>query len=280
MEFKAPESVIKVSSGREALSPEENFLPEDFTKVDEFGNQYLLKIPESGNLAKYVVNPLFGRDPSKLDPGWFGSLFQAAGYNWLGPGTDIAYNQAHGIKPVDWIDEAAMQHDLAYQRIANDLEHSRISYAEAQRRIAEADVVLNRTLQQNNWFSVPASIASAGMSSKILYDYLTNSSSFAGISPEDYGKLKDETPEVDYPDLAYDATLNPYQVFGDPGEGLIWVYGAYGWETSSSRHPGEYAPPKPSQPPLARIQVVDRNNDGIPDVLQHRRRRRRIYNFS
>lgn len=212
-------------------------------------------------------------DAEKKDPGFFGSLFQKAGYNWLGPGTDIAYNFSNQKWPVDALDEVAMRHDLGYKAVLDAFERGQMTYPEAKTVVSQLDDEFVRNAEQIPGFA--AKLSALGMSAKGFWDVVLGPT-YTGILPQNWASRawelgtteRDEksgfdpwqgggpgTPGWDMPDYTGNVEI-PH--FGEPGY-----------------HPskGGWVPDEP----VARISVIDRDNDGIPDVLQRKKRRRRRY---
>ena len=60
-------------------------------------------------------------------------------YKYLGPGTDVYGKVSKGVKPINGLDAAAMNHDIAYWNISKAYEVGDIELDEAYDRIDKAD---------------------------------------------------------------------------------------------------------------------------------------------
>lgn len=205
------------------------------------------------------------RNPSNL-----GKALEFIGYEYLGPGTALDEKLKRGVKPVDWMDAAALQHDIAY-RDANSLYAAgEISYGEAKDMIAMADWQLADKLQRS--WDPRGQFGSAGMQWKMLYDYVTGRSSFSGLSdtvPKHPGDTDPWRPP-DVNDSEWRYLHDPTQ---PPPWGGPWLW--YGndmsgvWQPVDQNDPLEPPPTRP-RPTHVRGFIQDLNRDGIDDALQTR----------
>lgn len=129
-------------------------------------------------------------EDTPTDPGSFGKIFQDMGYKYLGPGTDLEYNKAHNVEPIDELDRAAMVHDNAYARIKYQLQWGLMNYYQALDAVHKADselIMRGYEIFNDSW-DYPSMAVAEGMTYKMFYDYATNSASFAQISESDWKK--------------------------------------------------------------------------------------------
>lgn len=245
------------------------------------------------------------------------NLFTQYGYEWLGPGTDVEWNMQHNVQPVDALDAAAKQHDLEYYSIKKALDYGELTYDQAVRAVSAADRRLGIAASKVD----QGVAVMWGMNLKQAWDNYWGYPSWAGIDraefntatrPEpagasDWRKNPDKYPTLN-PGTDYfwqwhsrfgEWVLVPYQeweqlpsylrppnysgVPHDPSGGGSWWpsfdnipnYSGtplYNWGANSGAGDGFVAPISVSE---------DRNRNGIPDVLEKRRRkRRRHFNFS
>ena len=116
------------------------------------------------------------------------NVFTWAGYKWLGPGTDIEYNVANNVQPVNALDEVARGHDLAYWDIRERFEAGEIDYKQASDLVRIADDTFVK--EAGKLSGLPAFLSKLGMSFKEFVDgYL--GPSYAGLRPEKYNTRKD-----------------------------------------------------------------------------------------
>lgn len=264
----------------------------------------------------------------RIDTWW-----ETSGYNYLGPGTDLDWNLAHDVKPVNSLDAAAMAHDIAYAHIKDQWERGLLTQREADVLVNIADSELESAA-----FKDPPSWAGPGTS--VIMDLKRWSdqffgSSFAGIDSNTRGSrvgdkekefltytervnryqavqkkkqdadrtrdqyMKDQTinPSKYYPAGAgkewyWDNSLGqwntrPMQLIG-PGNGssvsdgptldeIAEIYAAIQRAIEAVRRAEEAERRRREQEtgaPQSEIAVLDANNDGIPDVLQLRKKRK------
>lgn len=68
------------------------------------------------------------------------------GYNYLGPGTNLHLKEEKGILPVNKLDEAAKEHDIAYEKckdLSNRHAADKILARKAKERVYAPDASLN-----------------------------------------------------------------------------------------------------------------------------------------
>lgn len=218
----------------------------------------------------------------KVEPSLMGDYLRSIGYNWLGPGTDIEYNLAFNRQPVDHLDEVAMEHDLAYLDVLQRYENGTLSYDNAVRSIMRADSDFLHSLRG---FNDPMSLlAKVGMTGKMLYDWYTENASYSGLgsryenlAKSDYSRYAE--PEwISYPStqtsIQYRRDIDPNRFFGLPKDGYGWEYTDLGWKQHKLR-PFVPDEPKVEQPSVPIPVSEDRNRNGIPDVLEKKKKRKR-----
>lgn len=240
------------------------------------------------------------------DPGTLGQLFQDAGYAYLGPGTDLKYNELNGVQPVDELDGIAKVHDYAYRDIQEAFLNGLMTYDKAAAAVAAAD---EEFIQNARTAGLYGLLSSMGMTMKAFKDSFMGPS-YAGIDANAYGSKREE-----YNTSQFATKGIPLPGRWDPNEkdmnywywlvhnGLLdarnasgeWTYTPSGyanwyWDTYKSKDHvpvdtrDDYISPgyKPNDPrfvpdvPVSRISVVvDRDNNGVPDALERKRRRKR-----
>jgi len=151
---------------------------------------------------------------SVSNPGWItdsvGNSFRAAGYNYLGPGTDVEGNINRGVQPVNELDAIARTHDIAYNDIKNQFERGLLTYAQAKGMISQADTDFVESAK--NSYEIPNILSALSMSAKNMYDYYTGGSSFSGLDPNRYGINEDSVPPytpTDFGDPVFDRPVDP-----------------------------------------------------------------------
>jgi len=182
------------------------------------------------------------------DPGKFGQIFQDLGYKYLGPGTDLDYNISHHVMPVDALDAAAKLHDQQYKQIADMYERGSMDYGQALAAIRSADLTLSDRFYRDQ--SILGILASLGMGSKAAFDWFMGQPSFIELK-----RPPSVPPESRGPDYSDIPSL--------PGGGQY--------------EPPDYSYMHDVLPPMSSIsvgRVIDRNNNGIPDVLEKRSKKR------
>lgn len=125
----------------------------------------------------------------KQDPGFLGSLFQQLGYNWLGPGTDIGWNERNNAEPVNDLDAVAKVHDYAYRDIVDQFERGFISYEEASRLVDQADLEFSRDAAKT--MTLQGLISAGALTMKSFLSGMTGPT-FAGLKRERFNSRKPE----------------------------------------------------------------------------------------
>lgn len=140
---------------RDAVAPEE----------DIRRNPEEIDMNEDAPLTNVDVNPVGG----------------VVGYNYLGPYTTVSRNVAAGVPPVDELDGLAMEHDIAYQSIADRYHRGELSYGDVRDLVYAADRKLKHGAWRL-WWSMPAQYTALGMDVKAFVDSLRGYASFVGIT--------------------------------------------------------------------------------------------------
>lgn len=112
------------------------------------------------------------------------------GYNYVGPGTDL--DSRAGVLPVDEVDAAAREHDLAYLEIERDIANGLISKEEARLLIRKADVEFGQR--------AGASRTSIGALSQIFMSLKAKFEDLGLLSPERFTNLT-KRKRVNVPDM-------------------------------------------------------------------------------
>lgn len=222
------------------------------------------------------------------NPSNLGKALEFLGYEYLGPGTALEEKLKRGVKPIDWMDAAALQHDIAYRDAQELYRAGEVSFAEAKDLISLADWQLADKLQRT--WDPRGQFASAGMQWKMLYDYVTGSSSFSGLSditppghPGDTDPWRggENVNDSEYRYL-HDPTFPP--PWGGPWK---WTGGQYNgvWEPVESSDPfDQEAGPIDRWPSVTEVTgfIEDRNRNGIDDRLEKQRKKknRRYFPYS
>jgi hypothetical protein len=133
-----------------------------------------------------------GVDDLQEDPGWFGRQFQKAGYKYLGPGTDLSYNERNNVEPIDDLDNIAKIHDYDYRNVLDQYERGLISYSEASNLVADADRSFIERARLKP--TVTGKLAGLGMTAKELFDSMLGPT-FAGLYANRYGVRHGELGE-------------------------------------------------------------------------------------
>lgn len=203
-----------------------------------------------------------GRWEEKSDPGWFGRQFQKAGYKYLGPGTDLSYNQRNNVQPVDDLDYIAKEHDYAYNNIEKNYVWGFISYDEAASRVAEADEKFIESARLLGDWS--GQLSALGMTAKELWDNV-NGPSFAGIYASGYASKRSDVEGKRVGDYVYvwngEKMTVEYDPIRAPDPQIIEPSGGYhaGDEGLSGRHASN---PPVSQYPSSGNPVNDAVSNG------------------
>lgn len=282
MSSTRPEPIIIEGHGEDATPPQLPVpeAPSGWRYEERYGGGnwewYPVEYPDDPRLNPHHDVPDY---PEKYTDSELTEFFKSRGYNWLGPGTDIEYNLRNNVQPINGLDEIAMIHDLEYQAALDDLEHGRIDYETAKRRIWDADGKFVRALD-SSW-DVMSRSARIAMSAKRLYDWYFNTATYSYLKPfpkSDYFDEKGYEELPSYQPDKYNVDIDPYVVFGDPGERKDWVYTHYGWEkmdwdASDKRYTRRPERPKPYESNISVFEDRDRN--GIPDILEKKKKRRR-----
>lgn len=236
-------------------------------------------------------------DASQMrDAGWFGRKFQEAGYKYLGPGTDLAYNESHNIQPIDDLDQAAKVHDYDYMHIKDAFERGDINFAQAAKLVDDADRdLIYRAMSTGK---IPGILTALGMGAKDFWDYFTGPS-FAEIYPQNYGKNKynpgqgvgpadpsgypPEDPSEDpyYPGWLSDSSTSPDQSGHEPPAGMQWFWNraVRRWDLQDYFDEAQWIRDEEARSRFrAPVSVIDVNNNGVPDVMERKRKRRRHRN--
>lgn len=215
--------------------------------------------------------------------------FTKLGYEWLGPGTDVYWNMQHNVQPINELDRLGMIHDIAYTSIGEAFRYGELTYDQALQAIAAADKALEVGASKLPTESSPywdpyitggkGSSVSHAMGLKQEYDAYFGTPSWSGIKREDYNTWVrpsvadgrwDDDPYVDYgPGMVGPRPFDPVGRNPDyTGDSVQRNFG------DSSEIYNVFAPPEASIASFS-----DRNRNGIPDVLEKKRKRRRHKKF-
>jgi hypothetical protein len=231
-----------------------------------------------------------GLDTDEPDwPGYFGWVFQKAGYKYLGPGTDLEYNERNNVEPINALDAAAKVHDYAYKDIEYRYHQGQITRDHALDLVRQADLQLSRVAA--DWDSAfdGGYAVSFAMGAKVLVQYLLDQASFIDLSkdraPQEWSSSMGPPPwGSNYvwdgsrwvPPPVHDPTnwQDRYPLPPDPKEGKD------PWSGGGPGTPGWNMPPHTYSAHTfssGRFAALDRNRDGIPDALQRKRKRYHRY---
>lgn len=89
---------------------------------------------------------------------------------YAGSGTHLKARLKRGVKPLNMVDEIALNHDLAYSTIAQDLIQGKITLAEARSSIHEADKRMIAQLREINGYVYGRLSACAVIGCKVVID--------------------------------------------------------------------------------------------------------------
>lgn len=203
----------------------------------------------------------------KANPSLLGQVLESIGYNYLGPGTDFVNKRAANIEPVNELDRAAMIHDGRYYDIERLYSEYRIDDDEAARLVKEADEELKDAATKGSDFSNLAT--SLGMRGKVLWDSIMGPSFITLKRGEHWQPEPQPVPPVE-PESEWDA-LNRAQ-HGRYHPGIAPGSGSTGSDISGDPlHPVNNG----LSEPFSVYGAIDRNNNGIPDVLERKSGRKR-----
>ena len=102
---------------------------------------------ESENHGKGLLNNIINSLPFEL---------HAPGYNFLGPGTKLKERLERGDKPINPLDSAAMEHDLAYHHHKN-LEERHIADKELEKKAFKRMFSPDADLSEKMWAGLTGS---------------------------------------------------------------------------------------------------------------------------